>query len=350
MFPLLNAGRLIGQLLRHHTTRRVATGVCSILYSSKEATAWSAIAKIPLSAIYRRATMYMIYRSWDQGMLGKSVRHLAKPTVLDWVRSVWSEASAQDAHDWLTDELGTTVYGLDCLFSKGDQHREPCRTSVFWPEHGSRMSTSATSTSTAFASSPTDWTTTWPTTSWTTSPSRPIPSGGPSPYTIRRYPRPSILLRAPRRSRHRYRSLIWPTTRRRGKAVCVDVRSLMRDVPGESPWIEPEHLEAHEKRMGRLLTGSVRRLHPAPARPRCAMRRHGRAEYGSSPERRSGTCRRAVQRTGLHREPGQPQGGSRGGRNVPVHAHQDRQIVRRPRTRRRLGAGLKTLQPTALQG
>ncbi|GAA4935404.1 hypothetical protein HD597_010258 [Nonomuraea thailandensis] len=63
--------------------------------------------------------MYVIYRSWNQGTAGKSVRHLAEPTVLDWVRSVWSEASAQDAYDWLLQELGTNVYGLDQLFSEG---------------------------------------------------------------------------------------------------------------------------------------------------------------------------------------------------------------------------------------
>ena len=62
--------------------------------------------------------MYVIYRSWNQGMLGKSVRHLAEPAVLDWIRNVWSDASAQDAYDWLTRELGTNVYGLDRLFSK----------------------------------------------------------------------------------------------------------------------------------------------------------------------------------------------------------------------------------------
>ncbi|MFC4013390.1 hypothetical protein ACFOY2_39615 [Nonomuraea purpurea] len=63
--------------------------------------------------------MYVIYRSWNQGILGKSVRHVAEPTVLDWVRNVWSDAGAQDPYDWLTRELGTTAYGLDRLFSEG---------------------------------------------------------------------------------------------------------------------------------------------------------------------------------------------------------------------------------------
>ncbi|MEU6787710.1 hypothetical protein ABZ912_51700 [Nonomuraea angiospora] len=61
----------------------------------------------------------MIHRSWNQGILGKSVRQLAEPTVLEWIRNVWSDASAQDARDWLAQELGTRVYGLHNLFSKG---------------------------------------------------------------------------------------------------------------------------------------------------------------------------------------------------------------------------------------
>jgi kynurenine formamidase len=39
-----------------------------------------------------------------------------------------------------------------------------------------------------------------------------------------------------------------------GNAICIDVRGLMQDVPGQSPWIEPEHVEAHEQRIGRRLT------------------------------------------------------------------------------------------------
>ncbi|MEV0828533.1 hypothetical protein [Nonomuraea rubra] len=71
--------------------------------------------------------MYVIYRSWNQEILGKSVRQLAEPTVLEWVRNVWSEASTQDAYDWLTRELGTTVYGLDSLFSEGGPPPESMR-------------------------------------------------------------------------------------------------------------------------------------------------------------------------------------------------------------------------------
>lgn len=40
-----------------------------------------------------------------------------------------------------------------------------------------------------------------------------------------------------------------------GVAVRIDVRGLMRDVAGESPWIEPDHIRAHEQRLGRPLTG-----------------------------------------------------------------------------------------------
>ncbi|MFI7425050.1 hypothetical protein [Nonomuraea sp. NPDC049684] len=63
--------------------------------------------------------MYVVYRSWDQGILGKSVRRLAEPTVLEWVRNVWSDAAGQDAHDWLVRELGADLYGLPWLFSEG---------------------------------------------------------------------------------------------------------------------------------------------------------------------------------------------------------------------------------------
>lgn len=41
-----------------------------------------------------------------------------------------------------------------------------------------------------------------------------------------------------------------------GNAVCIDVRSLVANTAGESPWIEPEHVEAHEAVMGRQLTAS----------------------------------------------------------------------------------------------
>lgn len=66
-----------------------------------------------------RPPVYVVYRSWDQGMLGKSVRRLAEPTVLEWVRNVWSDTAAQDTHDRLMRELGANVHGLDCLFSEG---------------------------------------------------------------------------------------------------------------------------------------------------------------------------------------------------------------------------------------
>jgi hypothetical protein len=56
--------------------------------------------------------MYMIYRSWNQGILGKSVRRMAEPTVLEWVRRVWDDTAV---HEW----LDATIYGLDLLFSKG---------------------------------------------------------------------------------------------------------------------------------------------------------------------------------------------------------------------------------------
>ncbi|NRQ31602.1 hypothetical protein HII36_07060 [Nonomuraea sp. NN258] len=59
----------------------------------------------------------MIYRSWNQGILGKSVRHVAEPTVLGWVRQVWDDACAHDTYQWLIRELGTNVYGLDELFT-----------------------------------------------------------------------------------------------------------------------------------------------------------------------------------------------------------------------------------------
>ncbi|MEU0569630.1 hypothetical protein ABZ297_30225 [Nonomuraea sp. NPDC005983] len=64
--------------------------------------------------------MYVIYRSWDEGPLGKSVRHLPEPTVLDWVRRAWDEApSGAGAYDWLAQEVGANVYGLGNLFEGG---------------------------------------------------------------------------------------------------------------------------------------------------------------------------------------------------------------------------------------
>lgn len=74
--------------------------------------------------------MYLIYRSWDQGVLGKHVRHLPEPTVLLWVRRMWAdvmvaisgleeERASATAHSLLTDELGASVYGLAHLFLGG---------------------------------------------------------------------------------------------------------------------------------------------------------------------------------------------------------------------------------------
>ncbi|MER7500550.1 hypothetical protein AB0L05_12255 [Nonomuraea pusilla] len=89
--------------------------------------------------------MYLIYRSWDQGLLGKRVRRLPEPTVLEWVRRVWytvppgiadlrdgpcppgapddrdaeAEAARSALRQMLAAELGGDVYGLDTLFWRG---------------------------------------------------------------------------------------------------------------------------------------------------------------------------------------------------------------------------------------
>ncbi|WP_162795787.1 GNAT family N-acetyltransferase [Nonomuraea lactucae] len=66
--------------------------------------------------------MYVIHRSWDQGILGKSVRHLPEPSVLGWVRGIWNDVcDLDDACDLLIRELGTDLYGLPWLFSGGGQ-------------------------------------------------------------------------------------------------------------------------------------------------------------------------------------------------------------------------------------
>lgn len=39
-----------------------------------------------------------------------------------------------------------------------------------------------------------------------------------------------------------------------GHAVCIDVTGIVGETPGESPWIEPAHIEAHEDALGRRLT------------------------------------------------------------------------------------------------
>ena len=38
-----------------------------------------------------------------------------------------------------------------------------------------------------------------------------------------------------------------------GNAVCIDVTGLTDAAPGESPWIEPEHIRAREEQLGRSL-------------------------------------------------------------------------------------------------
>lgn len=54
--------------------------------------------------------MYLIYRSWGEGVLGKSVRRFPEPAVLDWFRSTW--ATPEAVHD-----LG--VHGLGHIPGEG---------------------------------------------------------------------------------------------------------------------------------------------------------------------------------------------------------------------------------------
>ncbi|GAA4509583.1 hypothetical protein [Nonomuraea ferruginea] len=63
--------------------------------------------------------MYLIYRSWDQGVLGKRVWRMPQPTVLEWVHDVWEDATAGDPHEWFERELGTDVWYLAALFEGG---------------------------------------------------------------------------------------------------------------------------------------------------------------------------------------------------------------------------------------
>ncbi|MEU8245212.1 hypothetical protein [Nonomuraea sp. NPDC048916] len=68
--------------------------------------------------------MYLIYRSPNQGLDGKTAWHLPQPTVLSWVRSVWQEASdSPNTYDWLVQRLGTHIYGLHWLFEGGPAPR-----------------------------------------------------------------------------------------------------------------------------------------------------------------------------------------------------------------------------------
>ncbi|MFF5244648.1 hypothetical protein ACFY3V_10235 [Streptosporangium sp. NPDC000095] len=63
--------------------------------------------------------VFFIYRSVYEGPSGKLVRHFPDATVLDWFRRVWDEAGSGDAYEWITRELGASVYGLSTIFETG---------------------------------------------------------------------------------------------------------------------------------------------------------------------------------------------------------------------------------------
>ncbi|MFG1944233.1 hypothetical protein [Nonomuraea sp. NPDC048826] len=68
--------------------------------------------------------MYLIYRSWDQGVLGKRGWRMPQPTVLEWVHDIWEYATAGDPYEWFERELGTGIWELASLFQGGAPPRD----------------------------------------------------------------------------------------------------------------------------------------------------------------------------------------------------------------------------------
>ncbi|MFY1692705.1 hypothetical protein [Plantactinospora sp. WMMB782] len=59
--------------------------------------------------------VYFCYRSHYDGPLSKHVRHLPGVRVLDWFRQGWA---VEDPEQWVEDQLGVDVYGLDSVFEE----------------------------------------------------------------------------------------------------------------------------------------------------------------------------------------------------------------------------------------
>ncbi|MEU0557105.1 hypothetical protein [Dactylosporangium sp. NPDC006015] len=66
--------------------------------------------------------MLFVYRTHYEGPLSKRVRRFPDLTVLDWFRRGWD---ADDAWEWVADELGGRVYGLSSVFEAAREHGLP---------------------------------------------------------------------------------------------------------------------------------------------------------------------------------------------------------------------------------
>ncbi|QFZ19476.1 hypothetical protein [Saccharothrix syringae] len=66
--------------------------------------------------------MHFVYRSHYEGLMSKWVRRLPDPTVLAWFRRGWA---CDDPEQWVEDDLGVEVYGLDDFFVGVQKSRLP---------------------------------------------------------------------------------------------------------------------------------------------------------------------------------------------------------------------------------
>ena len=78
----------------------------------------------------RAMSVYFVYRSHYEGPSGKHVRRLSADSVLGWFQAVWERAKqANDASEWVSSELGCSVYGFESIFEAARDESLPPPTS-----------------------------------------------------------------------------------------------------------------------------------------------------------------------------------------------------------------------------
>src|SRR4051812_8842644 len=67
--------------------------------------------------------VYFVYRSHYEGASGKHVLRLEVDSVLGWFQGAWERAKqADDASEWVSAEVGCSVYGFESIFEAAREH------------------------------------------------------------------------------------------------------------------------------------------------------------------------------------------------------------------------------------
>ncbi len=67
-----------------------------------------------------KPSVYLFYRTPYAGLLSRRLIKLRASSILEWFQQGWDQAmeSDNDLNDWVRDECGGDVYGLESIFEK----------------------------------------------------------------------------------------------------------------------------------------------------------------------------------------------------------------------------------------